>query len=86
MSCPSEGKDKKPDTPCLSPLGRGRHLAQARWRVRGLVAEIQPLTRFARFARKPPSPQRGEGLKGGWFGVSTTADPFGTANFLARVK
>src|SRR6185312_7861844 len=49
--------------PRLSPLGRGRNLAPARLRVRGLVTRIQPLTRFARCAYKPPSPQRGEGQK-----------------------
>ena len=49
----------------LSPLGRGRNLAPARLRVRGLVSRIQPLTRLARCARQPPSPQRGEGQKGG---------------------
>src|SRR6185312_3609154 len=57
--------------PRLSPLGRGRNLAPARLRVRGPVAPIRPLTRFARCARKPPSPQRGEGLKGDWDEVIT---------------
>src|SRR6185312_6252963 len=31
------------------------------------------LTRFARFARKPPSPRRGEGKIGSWFFADVTA-------------
>src|SRR6185312_7299839 len=56
--------DCEPTTQCLSPLGRGRNLAPARLRVRGLGRRIEPLNRFVRWAGKPPSPQRGEGQEG----------------------
>src|SRR6185437_7928590 len=46
-----------------------------RLRVRVLVEQIQPLTRVARYARKPPSPPRGEGQKGGCIDVIAFLPP-----------
>src|SRR6185312_10571413 len=54
--------------------------------VRGLVTRIRPLTRFARCARKPPSPRRGEGQIGGWhpsIELGTRNPTLRTLEFLA---
>src|SRR6185437_6699532 len=65
--CESGWNDINATSPRLSPLGRGRHLAPARWQVRGLVLRISPSPGLLAALANHPLPNGDRVQKGAWF-------------------